>query len=99
MSLHPHQLIAKSDGTTVLAEQLLRGDEIPSIGGPVRITEITRVREQEWCEVFLSNRASLMVSRDHCFAYSETNPVSAKELTLNTLLAATPKAATVEGLV
>lgn len=92
--IHPQQLITRSDGGIVLAEQLAVGDELPSPTGHSAITKIDRVPVKEWCEVFLHKGPSLMVSPDHRF-----HGEAARALTLDSALSYATGPAKIDGLV
>lgn len=94
--IHPQQLITRSDGGIVLAEQLAVGDELPSPTGKSAITKIDRVPVKEWCEVFLHKGPSLMVSPDHRFDGATGH---ARALTLDSNLSYAAGPAKIDGLV
>ncbi len=79
--IHPHQLISKADGSSVLAEQIVVGDELPDS----TVTGIERIPTKDWIEVFLHSGPSLLVSADHRFVDSKRG-VMARDLTIDTTL-------------
>lgn len=100
--IHPHQIVVKADGSSVLAEQIVVGDEVQCSSGQSTVLKIGRVPTKEWVEVFFHGGRSLLVSSDHRFADEALvleDGIRAGDLTIETALAALMGPLRIDGIV